>query len=69
MKRGEGEGVRLFRSDGAEADPENEDGMWEETFKSHHDSKPYGKNSSILIIDGKFSGLRSIINRCGCELS
>ncbi len=23
--------------------------MWEETFKTHHDSKPHGNNSSILI--------------------
>ncbi|CAF0776287.1 unnamed protein product [Rotaria sordida] len=23
----------------------NEDGMWEETFKNHHDSKPYGPSS------------------------
>ena len=28
--------------------------MWEETFKSHHDSKPYGKNLLALIIDRKF---------------
>ncbi|CAF3409540.1 unnamed protein product [Rotaria socialis] len=24
---------------------DNEDGMWEETFKTHHDSKPYGPSS------------------------
>jgi len=35
-EHGEGEG-----SEDEEADPE-EPGMWEETFKSHHDSKPYG---------------------------
>ncbi|CAF1331590.1 unnamed protein product [Rotaria sordida] len=35
-------------SDGAETEnntEDNEDGMWEETFKSHHDSKPYGPSS------------------------
>ena len=24
--------------------------MWEETFKSHHDSKPYGKNRILDVI-------------------
>lgn len=24
---------------------DDESGLWEETFKSHHDSKPYGKES------------------------
>ncbi|CAF3788669.1 unnamed protein product [Rotaria sordida] len=35
-------------SDGAETEnntEDNEDGMWEETFKSHHDSKPNGPSS------------------------
>ncbi|CAF4684394.1 unnamed protein product [Rotaria sp. Silwood1] len=35
-------------SDGAAVEnnnEDNEDGMWEETFKSHHDSKPYGPSS------------------------
>ena len=32
--------------------PTNQPGMWEETFKTHHDSKPYGKKTITL-----FNGL------------
>lgn len=28
--------------DNQEQEQEDEPGMWEETFKTHHDSKPYG---------------------------
>ncbi|CAF1002078.1 unnamed protein product [Adineta steineri] len=48
-------------SDGAPAEnnaEDNEDGMWEETFKSHHDSKPHGPSS--IGIDVNFLNFENV---------
>ena len=39
----EGEEGDAVKEDEREQDPDDQPGMWEETFKTHHDSKPYGK--------------------------
>ena len=41
-KEGEGEESPQAQSNG-------EPGMWEETFKTHHDSKPYGKEHCLFV--------------------
>lgn len=50
---------------------ENEEGMWEESFKTHHDSKPYGKLSrlSVNTIINLHHSIRSVINWNGYKFS
>jgi len=45
-------------SDGENKDDENEDGMWEETYKTHSDSKPFGPSS--IGIDVNFLNFENV---------
>lgn len=47
-----------FRPPDDRKDNEDGDGFWEETFKGHTDSKPYG--SSSIGLDISFLGVKSI---------